>query len=294
MVFEFMHTVGVAPSQQSLDVLLSKTRQLRVFGGGSVVDRLLRDELLYQTDEGRVISTLREAMRVVDGNFGHCMCYGDPTLELSDALGARLALISIHHGFSIRWRGWETDAKLVDGRGLMEWLATQGVTGPLAQYKEEQQREEAERQEWIRWSKLAPSCLQPLELRNPDLDAMRDALEAHYPGGPQRALVLLEWYGSGTSPWWRMCFAYEEIPGDLLKTIAPKDLIAAAATATLSDSQLEGAARLFATWRYGSSPRSRPLQLPGLVKFRVLEHMLRSTDPDKQACARRAFGPASE
>jgi hypothetical protein len=60
-------------------------------------------------------------------NGWHCMCYGEQALELRDHDGAVLAVFGFHHGSSIRWDEWSSDAQLQNGQALVEWLGRHGV-----------------------------------------------------------------------------------------------------------------------------------------------------------------------
>jgi hypothetical protein len=67
-------------------------------------------------------------------------------------------------------------------------------------------------------------------------------------------------------------------------------LVAALHSENLTDAQLEGAARLFAGWDFQRN-RKRDLELlTASDRQRLFEQAMRSTDLDKQARARKAFG----
>ena len=79
------------------------------------------------------------------------MCFGGPTLEMLSADRSRLAHLSIHHGHAIRWNQWKDDAKLVDGRRLLQWLAQRGVVEPLRDFEAEEARQRQSAQDLKRW-----------------------------------------------------------------------------------------------------------------------------------------------
>ncbi|HEV2990052.1 MAG TPA: hypothetical protein VG759_16535, partial [Candidatus Angelobacter sp.] len=59
----------------------------------------------------------------------------------------------------------------------------------------------------------------------------------------------------------------------------------------LTEQQTEGAARLFGGWEFSNQrPQDRKLILPEL-RTALLEHSLKSSDQDKLARAKSAFGP---
>ena len=142
---EFLASTGPEPSQAMLDELLAQAHAVRVHEGGCIRGNTEGKWLLMETAEPADVKSLQTALRIVDGGNGHCMCYGDPTLEFIAADGSRLALISIHHGLSLRWSAWHFDAKLVDGRALLEWLVHRGVTEPLREFEADNARRLSQR-----------------------------------------------------------------------------------------------------------------------------------------------------
>ena len=123
------------PSSESLDAVLAATRSVRVLRDGTDAGVPIGDEALFETEDRGALASLRDALQIVDGPAGLCMCYGDPTIELFDGDGDRMAVIGLHHGRSIRWDGWREDAALSDGVRLLEWLAFQGISYPLDEYR---------------------------------------------------------------------------------------------------------------------------------------------------------------
>lgn len=108
---EYLNSTAPDPSQAVLDAVMAGMRRVRVFRGGTASAEPLEKEVLFETGDDKAVSTLRETLRIVDGPAGHCMCYGDPTLELLGISSQRLALIAVHHGQSIRWKAWRADAR---------------------------------------------------------------------------------------------------------------------------------------------------------------------------------------
>lgn len=158
-MLEYLNSTAPDPSQGVLDAVMAEVRRVRVLRGGMASDEPLEKVVLFETAKDTAISMLRETLRIVDGPAGHCMCYGDPTLELLGASSQRLALIAVHHGQSIRWKSWRHDARLVAGRPLLEWLAGHGATYPLEEYEANVRRQRAERGAWDRWLAAMPACL---------------------------------------------------------------------------------------------------------------------------------------
>jgi hypothetical protein len=97
----------------------------------------------------------------------------------------------------------------------------------------------------------------------------------------------LKWDGLGVGP--RSGYpAYEDIPEKLLLEFPISQLIAASEGTELTDSQLEGAARLFAGW-IGTKREDDLKALPSALKKRLLEQSLKSPDSCHQEWAKNAF-----
>jgi hypothetical protein len=147
-----------------------------------------------------------------------------------------------------------------------------------------------------RWREAMPKSIVPLwdGVRTefePDLAPLRAALAKEFPDARQRILTLFAWYGSGAGTWSGFP-GYEEIAEKLLLEYPTPDLVAAAETETLTEPQLEGAARLFGAWTFGQKRPADLEALPAALKKKLLDHSLKSTDKDKLGRARSAFGEA--
>jgi hypothetical protein len=119
---------AVVPTQQSLDTMMDRAHAFRVIRVGAAHHRLTKRIVLEGRDEG-MLAYLRHFLQIV-GPQNPCFCSGDPCIEFLDESGNCLAAISIQHRTHIRWSAWGFDATLVDGFGLMNWLAANGVTDP--------------------------------------------------------------------------------------------------------------------------------------------------------------------
>jgi hypothetical protein len=284
------------PSQASLDKVLVRATRVLVVDWEEVGRGVLqRTRVLAEFNNDESLAQLRNCLRIIEDptTLFHCMCIGEEALELHGATGT-LATIGLHHGRSIRWEVWSSDATLENGRRLLEFLAARGVSAPLERFEGDQRQAERAEREADRWRDAMPSCLHPFwdEMRtlSPDLAPMRRALQASLPDPIERVLVLLRWFGSGEGPW-NQFPSYESVPEQLLLE-EPTEHLVAALTRTagvLAPTQLEGAARYFAGWHFHEKKHDDGLLLTGDLRNRLLTHTLRSTDDDKIEIARRAF-----
>jgi hypothetical protein len=91
---------------------------------------------------GPELGSLHDALCLSPGPGPHCMCAGDMELVV---LGPLQAAITLHHCYTIRWRGpWEwDDAALAAPDAFIGWLARRGLT----QYADDEaQRRDANRE----------------------------------------------------------------------------------------------------------------------------------------------------
>jgi len=307
------------PSQAALTAMLDRTASVRVLAGGISRGTPVGDHVLLTIDGTGDLEELFETLEVIDGSSGHCMCLGDPTLELRGLDGARIAALGVHHGQGIRWSGWKDDARLLDGVRLLEWLDAHGVDGPLAAHREAERAGRARQAAWQRWQSRMPEPLrawsperwQAMVQRNDVRDAL-DALSSSHADDLDTIKALFDWFGAGHGPWTAFP-SYEQLPELLLLAFPLDALVRAAEDPGLSDDGLEGAARLFAghVMATGGSANHPPLSamlvrdqaifvparkaqpldvVPRTLLTRLRRYATRFDDEDKIARARSAFG----
>lgn len=99
------------PTQQSIDALLKRVTRVRVVPVGNRRQGATEGGALLDTSAPASLAALRDCFAIVKDPeaFGHCMCFGNPHIELyaGDELAAT---IGYHHGVAIRWDAWKHDA----------------------------------------------------------------------------------------------------------------------------------------------------------------------------------------
>ena len=297
MTKDFLESSAPAPRQSQLEELFERCSEVRVLEGGMWLGKPLKGEVLA-TLTGAQLAELRRRLHVVDGGSFHCMCVGTHVLEFRAQYEKALALIGLHHGISIRWDAWSSDATLRDGRGLAEWLATVGVAGPLAELVEaDESRREQELVEKD-WLSCLPECLSDLTadfLRcstsgmNDSAMAAKAAERLHqlYPDEAERVGLLLHWFGAGTGK----CSGYpvhEGIPGQILETERPPAIIEFLTTRHPTERHFAGGLRFFA----GAGWRSADL-VPAEIQQSLLDTAIEHGDADNLKRARKVFTKAA-
>jgi hypothetical protein len=281
---EYMESTAPDPSQATLGAMLGNVTLVRVIDGGMVGDKPMGTAVLLEVSDPSSIASLRDTLAIIEDpdTFGHCMCLGNPTLQLYAGQDV-VATIGMHHGVAVRWSAWKHDAHLRDGRGLREWLADRGVLGPRKEYEDAERRAAESVRFASAWVDGMPPCLRPywenMQGFEVDLAPMRQALQDAYATQAERILALFAWFGSGAGPWSGYPM-YEGVTEDLLFDYPTSALVSALSTRTLTQAELEGGARFFAGWDFSQKRRQDRSLLSSRLRNQLLEHALTSKIQD--------------
>ncbi|MFJ9547522.1 hypothetical protein [Streptomyces erythrochromogenes] len=292
----------------ALDSVLQEAHTVRVSSvgpvspvspvSGSGVDGGIRVDLSGPAEPARI----RAAMAVESLPGIRCMCPGDVRFEVFDRAGGRLAAVVLHHGATLSWGHWDSDAVLADGRLLLAWLDGHGVPGPLQEFEAGRLRAQKSADAERDWLAAMPAGLEGTANRvldlsrtggtpSPELLAdLTDRLQQAFPDRVERALALLDWYGSGSG----RCSGYplhEGVPGELLGRVPLADLLDALADPRAGDRHDAGAVRHLVGWKTRPRQKRDVARLPEALRVRLLAHARRSGDSGKQARAERWLAP---
>ncbi|HET9932088.1 MAG TPA: hypothetical protein VFQ35_15400 [Polyangiaceae bacterium] len=271
---------------------LSGAHRVRVIRGGMACGEALGGEVLLETRDTESVRELVAALRITDGSGGQCqLCLGDPTIELYVG-DRRRVILGVHHGTHVRWSEWHDDARLVSARALLTWLEQRGISYPSRYGALDGATLESRARQ--RWLDAVPRCLRAFAendlLRELSVAPARfmEALLVAFPDPRDQALALFEWLGNGAGSW--SAYPVYESAAERLLLCLPFTALAECLRSELSAAQLEGAARFFTGWQFQNERRADATRLPTMAAKRLLEHALRSHDPEKERLARKAFG----
>lgn len=286
-------------NNESLNAVLSATDRIVVF------DTPLADsrKVLFESKSRKDIDELQKAIEIVPPErWHHCMCIGGPALQFwrGEVL---LMEATVHHGQSLRTSLWSSDADFANQERLLAWFDARGMSGPRYEVEEAKQRSEEFAQHLRRWSAAAPPPLRTLwktyiDGRSSiysdefDLAPWHEALAREIADPNDRILSLLAWFGSGAGPWLSGYPGYEILPKHLLREYPVGTIAEAVNKAKLSERQLEGTARFFATHFRKDEAFVDPDLLALLseeLKNRLLRHCMQSTDRAHRVFGHRAF-----
>lgn len=279
-------------AQGELDGLLGRARSARIVEGGAARGRPLGRHVLA-TLAGPELEALRTALRVVEGGPPfHCMCHGDLAIDVRGRW-RRIAVLSYHHGQSIRLEGGRSDADLVDGPALLRLLAARGVGEPLARHEAGIVAEGQRASAAARWREAAPAMLRlrlealdagvmglPRHEHDPAFDEVIAALRASGSDDVTLAVALLAWLGSSNDSPWSGYPAYEATALVLLRRLAPAAVLAAIERVD-DDAGVLGAARLVADHEVVSFRKRMVAAVPPL-RFEAFARRLERTAMDHE------------
>jgi hypothetical protein len=284
------------PTQASIDALLSGITRVRIVPFANYLQGATEQRTLLDTSDVVALESFRSCFAIVEDpeTFGHCMCCGDPHLELY-AGDQRVATFGYHHGFAIRWDVWKHDAYLKEPERLLDWMSAHGVHGPRQEVESSRERGEASRRNTERWLAAMPESLRPFwermdHQRDPELHrVLLEALCAAVPAAQAQALCLFEWFGSGAGPWSGYP-SYETVPNLLLLYYPTQLLIDTLRAGTPSERQWLGAARYFASWDFRKAKKEDRSLLPSDLKRWLIESARSTGLSDNIERAEIAFG----
>jgi hypothetical protein len=285
------------------DLLLTTGRADRIV----VFDWSTPPKTLYTTTSKRDIAALANAL-IVEPPKGwlRCACIPEIEVELSRG-GKALGSISLQRDLTIGFTQWSGDARLAAPEKLLRWFDARGINGPRRGFEEILTDRKTDQVASERWFGAMPPALRPLWRKllldpwkndpsqdgRPIANALKPELLQLFPDDRQRIRVLFGWFGSGAGPWSGFPW-YEDVPAQLLLDYQPSVLIAALQGTALTDSEMEGAARLFSryaqrAWFPTKEDKSMIALLPVELRKTLLEHVLQSGDQDNIERARRSL-----
>jgi hypothetical protein len=292
---DYLASTAPDPTQKSIDSLLRSITRVRIVPFANYLKGATELRTLLDTSDPVSLAAFRGCFAIVEDpeTFGHCMCFGDPHLELY--AGDRLAAtLGYHHGFAIRWDAWKHDACLKEPDRLLDWMSAHGVDGPRREVEEMRRRGEESRRNAEHWLGAMPDCFhsfweQMERDRDPELHRLLlDVLRAALPAQEEQALALFGWFGSGAGPWSGFP-SYEVVPEQLLLYYPTQFLVGVLMGSTPTETQWRGAARYFGGWDFRQAKKGDSGLLSSELKQRLLAAARTSGILDNIERAERAF-----
>jgi hypothetical protein len=259
-------------------------------------NELVEENLAYTSTNSRDLISLRKAIHIEPPQqWFQCACLPSTVIRFYKG-EKQLGSLEVYLGNDIRYSSWHGDARITNPESWFNWLDKRGITWERKEYDRENKLAKAAQEAEERWIKAMPASLKPLwpDALQSDMPVRFDtvpleaALSREFPDQSSRILHLLAWYGNGAGPWSGFP-AYESVASTLLLEYSTPDLLRAVQSAHLDEQQTEGAGRLFGGWDFRHTRPNDIALIPSELKNLLLEHSLKSKDPDKLQRAKTAF-----
>lgn len=219
------------PTNEELAKLFVGVDKIVIKDSGVYETKAMSEKIVLTISQADKIQKLNDFLQIDETNTGfYCMCLGTYAIEFYSNTEIK-ATIGFHHGDSIRYHYWHGDAALAKRNELLNFLAEQGLTEPLADRKEQERNLEADRAIERKWLDIAPGCFQKYWKQicshaNNYFAALVSDLNLEIPNREDQIITLLQTFGQ-TENFWTAYPSYEELPNDILKLYATEEIIKA-------------------------------------------------------------------
>lgn len=216
------------PDNNRLQELFRAVDTVIIKEGGVSEHKAFSDKVVLSLTAQNDIACLADllAIETPDDQF-ICLCAGSYAIELH--VQAKLkATIGLHHGSSIRYYKWNSDALLTKSDELLAFLSDKGLEKPLQDKLEENRRSQARQTAERKWLETAPKSFgkyweQIAGFNQTWFPALMKELNEEFPDEQQEIIALLQTFGV-TDDWTHYPY-YEEIVNDILKTFEVREII---------------------------------------------------------------------
>jgi hypothetical protein len=133
----FWNLIRKTPTNLRLNKLFENVDRLVIKDDGVINNRALSKKILLEIHDNEKIRKFHKLLEIVEPvDRGSCCCSGDYAVELYKK-GKLHVVFGLHHGESIRYEYWNSDAQLVKNMELLEFLHLEGLPEPLMLFKGE-------------------------------------------------------------------------------------------------------------------------------------------------------------
>jgi hypothetical protein len=124
------------PTNKRLKKLFTGTDHILIKEDGVYEGRAQGETIVLSLTDPKDLKKFQELMEIIEPRKPHaCMCLGDHAIELYKN-GELRSTIGFHHGSSIRYHTWRSDAELAKAEQLMEFLWEKGLLKPIEEREE--------------------------------------------------------------------------------------------------------------------------------------------------------------
>ena len=271
---------------------LTRTELLTLFSQANKIEVSKIDEArkdLYHSTDPADIMAMREAFVVDQEHEGSIAICADTLIVLYKDDKELISFLNAG--------GTGVATKIVNGVYLsvdiekwQAWFDKRGMEFVRKDYDEAVSQAKIYEENERRWFEAMPRGVkkaleetkpETIAIIKPEYPKLEIALKTEYPKQVHRIRALLHWYGSGSGQWSGYP-SYESVAETALLKYRTSDLLAAIKSGSLSETQKEGAARLFASWDFNRTRPNDGKLINKKLKAMLLEHVLKSSDEDKR------------
>lgn len=177
---------------------------VRVRTGGTCHRNMEDEAVLFELTGAAEVRALLDRIAIDEPSSGeHCLCCGDPSIEITDGASRIAATLGMHHGRRLRWPGgWPGDGELTGpaATAVCRWLADHGHPESLHQLEDPARIAEGKRRLLARYRALVPPDVAVALTTVDSYDEARIAMD-RLPEAPARAELLVRLLGAHAWPW---------------------------------------------------------------------------------------------
>ena len=264
----------ITPTNDGLLALFDNAQKVVIKKGGVRGNMAITNEVLVTITAAEDIARLCKLMEIKTPEMGfRCLCPGDHAIEVYGD-GPYPELIGFHHGTSLHYSKWNSDADLTQSEELLKFFASVGLTNPLDDYKVRQEKAVARKKKEEEWQKASPHCFTTFfrdmnQLNNNFFPALLKELNQELPDRHARIVALLASYGKSDN-YWTNYPIYEDVPAKILWAHELKDIIAAYEGAEKNELMKRGLGRFLCSFEFKKARAGKMDVIPRSVAAELL------------------------
>ncbi|MEJ7847060.1 MAG: hypothetical protein WKF92_03110 [Pyrinomonadaceae bacterium] len=245
-------------------------------------------KVFFQSSNPKDLAEFRDALSVIVPEYWTLSICAEPHITLYRS-GKEIVTIGNVFGNAVRTSVWSGNVTIADSEKWLKWFDSRGMPQVRKEHTDTEFANKKYSEEEARWYSAMPKGLKDSYEEQRDrrgipgvyeLGPMNTLLVKEYPEKDERIRSLLHWYGSG-SEGWSSRYDYEVIAEKLLFQYKTVEIVKALDLQNSTETQIEGAARLFVGWDfYKTRPKDFNL-IPKELRKRLLNHAHRSRDEAK-------------
>ena len=236
--------------------------------------------------ETQELQVIQKHFEILNESKGHLMCVGNLLFEFIDKKGNSVEVEYLGFGHIRMKKVFKNDAELKRPMEFLNWLDSIGISEPLNDWIEADNRRKENEKRLLEWKSVAPKTLvKSLESVNQNSfgeidENLFNELKSEIPDEKELVLRLFKLYGTGFHNW-NSVPVYEMIPGNILLGVSIDFLNNLFEIEDLDKEQKEGIARFLSSWDFSQKRKSDIDKVSQKVKDELIIHLEGMGNEDK-------------